>query len=296
MLQEGVFEAGEEKTGWEREGSDLLDPLNAYLSEISTHPVLSREEELEVSERACRHNDAEARKRLVTSNLRLVVKIALEYHSPHLNLLDAIQEGNMGLVHATKKFDPARGARFSTYSSFWVRAYILKYLIETWSLVKIGTTQAQRRLFFGLHKEKKRLEARGVTPSPQILARILRVRVGEVEEMEKRLAYGDISLEAPIDEEGEYTIGETLEADDSVEEAIVGKEKREILEDRIAKFKKTLNHKELVIFEQRIAREERSSLQEIGDHFGVSKERVRQLEHRVFKKFSDQYREEMRNL
>ncbi len=273
-----------------------FDPLKKYLSEISRHAVLSREEELEIAERAHRYKDSEASQKLVTSNLRLVVKIALEYYNTYLNILDLIQEGNVGLVHAVKKYNPYKGTRFSTYSSFWIRAYILKYIMDSWSIVKVGTTQSQRRLFYRLKKEKKKLEAIGIFPAPQLLANTLDVKVGEVEDMEKRLSYTDISLEHPVYEEGEETFMDMIKTDDNIEEVVAAKEKREILEQKILEFKKMLNDKELFIFEQRILIEEPLTLQEIGERFTISRERVRQLENRVLKKFNDKFELEFKKL
>lgn len=294
-MQQEILEWKEESNPSEAE-STPSDPLRTYLSEISRHSILSKKEELLLAERVYRYKDQDASHRLVTSNLRLVVKIALEYQNAYLSLLDLIQEGNIGLIQAVKRFNPHKGTRFSTYSSFWIRAYILKHLMDSWSLVKIGTTQGQRKLFFRLNKEKKKLEAEGIFPSPQLLARILEVKVREVEEMEKRLANYDVSLETPVYGEARDTIGELLRTDDSIEDFIADKEKKEILKQRIAEFKKTLNDKELFIFEERIAKDEPSTLHEIGDRFSVSRERVRQLESRVVKKFSDQFEREFRSL
>ena len=273
-----------------------FDPLKKYLSEISRHSVLSREEELEIAEKAHRFKDRDASQKLVTSNLRLVVKIALEYYNTYLNILDLIQEGNVGLVHAVKKYNPYKGTRFSTYSSFWIRAYILKYIMDSWSIVKVGTTQSQRRLFYRLKKEKKKLEAIGVFPAPQLLADTLDVKVTEVEDMEKRLSYTDISLEHPVYDEGEETFMDMIKTDDNIEEVVAAKEKKEILERKIVEFKKMLNDKELFIFEQRIMIEEPLTLQEIGEQFRISRERVRQLENRVLRKFNDKFELEFRRL
>ena len=209
-----------------------FDPLKKYLSEISRHSVLSREEELEVAEKAHRYKDSDASQRLVTSNLRLVVKIALEYYNTYLNILDLIQEGNMGLVHAVKKYNPYKGTRFSTYSSFWIRAYILKYIMDSWSIVKLGTTQGQRRLFYRLKKEKKKLEAIGIFPAPQLLAEIIEVKVAEVEDMEKRLSLHDISLDHPVYDEGEETLLDMIKTDDNIEDVVAARKKRRSSKER----------------------------------------------------------------
>lgn len=291
-----VYERKEQAREPEDASAMPFDPLKKYLSEISRHSVLSREEELEIAEKAHRYKDSDASQRLVTSNLRLVVKIALEYYNTYLNILDLIQEGNVGLVHAVRKYNPYKGTRFSTYSSFWIRAYILKYIMDSWSIVKIGTTQSQRRLFYRLKKEKKKLEAIGVFPAPQLLADTLEVKVAEVEDMEKRLSYTDISLEHPVYDEGEETFMDMIKTDDNIEDVVAAKEKKEILERKIAEFKKMLNDKELFIFEQRIMIEEPLTLQEIGEQFRISRERVRQLENRVLKKFNDRFELEFRKL
>jgi RNA polymerase sigma-32 factor len=272
------------------------DPLKKYLSEVSKHPVLTREEELEISTKVFKDKDRAAAQKLAISNLKLVVKIALEYYNTYLNILDLIQEGNVGLLHAVKKYNPYKGTKFSTYASFWIRAYILKYIMDSWSLVKVGTTQGQRKLFYRLNKEKQKLEALGVYPSPKLLASNLSVKEEEVEDMEKRLAYTDISLETPIHDEGDDTIMDMMKSGEDVEEVVAEKEKSEILAKKVAEFKKTLNDKELYIFEHRIMAEESSTLQEIGVQFSISRERVRQIENRVLKKFKERFKSEMADL
>ncbi|MGD0230455.1 MAG: RNA polymerase factor sigma-32 [Syntrophorhabdales bacterium] len=285
------------KKGTREEGGAIpFDPLKKYLSEISRHSVLSREEEMLVAERAHLCNDREASERLVTSNLRLVVKIALEYYGSYVNILDLIQEGNIGLVRAVKKYNPYRGTRFSTYASLWIRAYILKYIMDSWSLVKLGKTQGQRRLFYSLKKEKKKLEDVGVFATPQLLAQILDVKVAEVEDMEKRLAYADISLDAPLHEGGEETFVDALRSDENVEEIVVDKEKREILNEKISAFRKMLDQRESFIFEQRVMAEEPYTLDRISKHFGISRERVRQVESKMLKKFTDKFELEFKVL
>jgi RNA polymerase sigma-32 factor len=195
-----------------------------------------------------------------------------------------------------RKYNPYKGTRFSTYSSFWIRAYILKYIMDSWSIVKVGTTQSQRRLFYRLKKEKKNLESLGVFPSPQLLANTLDVKVAEVEDMERRLSYTDVSLEHHVYDEGEETFMDMIGTDDNIEEVVAAKEKKEILEKKILEFKKMLNDKELFIFEHRIMIEEPLTLQGIGEQFNISRERVRQLENRVLKKFNDKFEVEFRKL
>lgn len=269
-----------------------FDPLRKYLSEVSRYPVLSREEEFEIAKRIHEKKDKDAVQKLVISNLKLVVKIALEYYSTYVNILDLIQEGNVGLLHAVKKYNPYKGTKFSTYSSFWIRAYILKYIMDSWSLVKIGTTQSQRKLFYRLNKEKQKLEALGIFPAPKLLASSLDVKEEEVEDMQKRLAYTDVSMETPIRDEGDDTIMDMMKTDENVEEIIAEKEKEKIIVSSVAEFKKTLNEKELYIFEHRILSEEPRTLQDIGAHFNISRERARQIESRVVKKFKERFKTE----
>jgi len=272
------------------------DPLKKYLSEVSRYPVLTREEELEIAEKVFKEKDRDAAQKLAISNLKLVVKIALEYYNTYLNILDLIQEGNVGLLHAVKKYNPYKGTKFSTYASFWIRAYILKYIMDSWSLVKVGTTQGQRKLFYRLNKEKQKLEALGVYPAPKLLASTLDVKEEEVEDMEKRLAYTDISLEAPVHDESDDTIMDMMKSGENVEEVVAEQEKSGIIAKKVEEFKKTLNEKELLIFEQRIMAEEPSTLQEIGARFSISRERVRQIENRVLKKFKERFKGEIEEL
>jgi RNA polymerase sigma-32 factor len=272
-----------------------FDPLRKYLSEVSRYHVLSRDEEFEVAKRIYENKDKEAAQKLVMSNLKLVVKIALEYYNTYINILDLIQEGNVGLLHAVKKYNPYKGTKFSTYSSFWIRAYILKHIMDSWSLVKIGTTQSQRKLFYRLNKEKQKLEALGIFPSPKLLASTLDVKEEEVEDMQKRLAYADVSMETPIHDEGDDTIMDMMKSDENVEEIVAEKEKDTIIVSRVKEFKKTLNEKELYIFEHRILSEEPFTLQEIGAHFSISRERARQIESKVMKKFKERFKTEFKD-
>ncbi len=269
-----------------------FDPLRKYLAEVSKYPVLSREEEHDVALKIVEKQDKEAVQRLVMSNLKLVVKIALEYYSTYINILDLIQEGNVGLLHAVKKFNPYQGTKFSTYASFWIRAYILKYIMDSWSLVKIGTTQSQRKLFYRLNKEKQKLEALGIYPAPKVLASTLDVTEEEVVDMQKRLAHADVSLETPLHDDGDDTILDMVRSGDNVEEIVADKEKDEMIVSRVREFKETLNDKELYIFEHRIMNEEPITLQDIGTHFNISRERARQIESRVIKKFKDRFKAE----
>jgi RNA polymerase sigma-32 factor len=263
-----------------------FDPLKQYLTEISRHPLLSRQEEKDLAERVYANGDKQAARTLVLSNLKLVVKIALGYYNTYINVRDLIQEGNIGLMQAVKKYNPYKGTKFSTYASFWIRAYILKYIRNNWSLVKVGTTENEKKLFYGLGKEKRRLEAKGIIPVPQLLAKNLDVKQEDIEDMEKRLSMTDVSLDQPLYEEGEETMMDMVKTDSNIEDLVEEREKKKIAARKIAEFRTMLNERELYIFEHRIMTDEPITLQEIGDHFGISRERARQIEKGVSNKVS----------
>jgi RNA polymerase sigma-32 factor len=230
------------------------DPLQRYLSEISRYNLLTREEEVMLGKRVQEDGDQEAAYRLVTSNLRLVVKIALEFQRMWMqNLLDLIQEGNIGLMQAVKKFDPYKNVKFSYYASFWIKAYILKFIMDNWRMVKIGTTQGQRKLFFRLKKEKQRLIEQGFDPKPKLISEQLGVSEKEVIDMDQRLANWDLSLDEPLknDSNTERIEFINVEAETS-EDMVAQKEIESILHTKIEEFKKNLNDRELDIFDRRI--------------------------------------------
>ncbi|HEY7217151.1 MAG TPA: RNA polymerase factor sigma-32 [Candidatus Binatia bacterium] len=262
-----------------------FDPLQRYLAEIRRFKLLSREEEHRLAVQYKELGDLEAAYKLVTANLRLVVMIAREYQKAFKNLLDLIQEGNMGLMEAVKNFDPYRGVRFPSYAVWWIRAYMIRYIMNDWRMVKIGTTQAQRKLFFNLQKEKDRIEAEGLTPGPKLLAQRLHVKEDEVVEMEQRLASRDLSVDVPIGDEDEATMLNFLpDNKQTPEEQFAETQYRDLLRDKMEQFAKTLKDKELVIYRERLLNEEPLTLREIGEKYGISRERVRQIEERVKKK------------
>jgi len=262
-----------------------LDPLQLYIQDIRRYPLLSREDEHALAKKFVETGDVEAARRLVTANLRLVVKIAHEYRRAHRNLLDLIQEGNVGLVQAVKKYDPYRGVKLSSYAAWWIRAYILKYILNNWRLVKIGTTQAQRKLFFNLRKEKDKLEAMGFEASSKALAEALNVPEREVIDMERRLGSGELSLDAPLgkDEDGGRSHLDMLESagDSRPDVRAEGDEFRAMLREKLEKFAETLRGRELTIFQERLLTDSPKTLQEIGEGYGISRERARQLEKRL---------------
>ena len=183
-------------------GGGEVSSLSAYMHSLRNHPVLSREEEHELAAHYAKTQEPSAARKLITANLRLVVKIAQEYRRAHRNLLDLIQEGNVGLIQAVQRYDPFRGVKLSTYAAWWIRAYILKFILANWRMVRIGTTQAQRRLFFNLRRERERMEKMGIETDSRRLAAALDVSEGDVVEMERRLAASETSLDAPVREIG----------------------------------------------------------------------------------------------
>ncbi|MCD4763981.1 MAG: RNA polymerase factor sigma-32 [Desulfobacterales bacterium] len=272
-----------------------FDPLQKYLQEISRYKLLTREEERELAIRVREHGDKEAAYILATSNLRLVVKIALEFQRIWMqNLLDLIQEGNIGLMQAVRKFDPYKNVKFSYYSSFWIKAYILKFIMDNWRLVKIGTTQGQRKLFFKLKKEKQRLIDEGFDPKPKLLSQTLGVSEREIVDMEQRLNGWDVSLDAPLKDDSDTERIEFLNTEDeSTEEKVAKKEIEELLHNKIEMFKKKMNKRELEIFNVRIFSDDPATLQEIGDRYGISRERVRQIEKSLIKKLREFFKREI---
>ncbi len=265
------------------------DSLSRYMAEIRRYALLSPEEEHELAVQYKEYGDVQAAYRLVTANLRLVVMIARSYQRAFQNLLDLIQEGNVGLMDAVRHFDPYRGVRFPSYAVWWVRAYIIRYIMNNWRMVKLGTTQAQRKLFFNLQKEKERLEAEGYSPEPKRLAHNLGVKEREVVEMEQRMAARDLSVDAPLDAGDESATFLDFLADQSAnaEEAVSTLEYQQLIRRKLTDFAQTLEGKEEVIFNRRLFAEEPLTLQDIGDQYGISRERVRQLESRLKKKLKE---------
>ena len=263
-----------------------FDPLQRYLTEIRRFKLLSREEEHRLAVQYKEYGDLEAAYKLVTANLRLVVMIAREYQKAFKTLLDLIQEGNMGLMEAVKNFDPYRGVRFPSYAVWWIRAYMIRYIMNDWRMVKIGTTQAQRKLFFNLQKEKEKIEAEGLMPGPKLLAQRLQVKEDEVVEMEQRLASRDLSVDVPIggDDDEATMLSFLPDNKQTPEEQFADAQYHELLHDKMEQFAKTLKDKELVIYRERLLNEEPATLREIGEKYGISRERVRQIEERVKKK------------
>ncbi len=261
--------------------------LQLYLAKIGKYPVLSPEEEHELAVRYVEEGDRDAAYRLVTANLRLVVKIALQFQRTWMNnLLDLIQEGNIGLMQAVKKFDPYRGIRLSSYASFWIKAYILKFILDNWRLVKIGKTQAERKLFYNLYKEKERLHQLGYDPGPKLIAQRLNVKEEDVIKMDQRLGSWEVSLEKPIrDDSSSKSIRDLLPGPSKpVDEELGDEQLRDLIVQKLREFREGLEGREREIFDERLMAQNPLTLKDLGDRYGITKERTRQLESRLLKK------------
>ena len=269
--------------------------LHRYLQEISQYELLTREETDDLAIRFREEGDQDAAYRLVSSNLRLVVKVAMDFQKYWMqNFMDLIQEGNVGLVQATKKFDPYRGVKFSYYAAYWIRAYVLKFIMDNWRLVKIGTTQAQRKLFFSLNKERKLLEAQGFNAEPKLIAQRLNVKEREVVEMGQRMDNWDVSLESPVRSDSEDEQKSFLPSNGpGIESTVAGKEIKVKLAELLGALKDRLNDKERMILEKRLLTDEPLTLQNIADKFSISRERVRQIEVNLLKKMKKYLEAEM---
>ncbi|MES2525999.1 MAG: RNA polymerase factor sigma-32 [Bdellovibrionota bacterium] len=263
----------------------VQDPLQVYLKEISRHKLLTLEEEKELTAELLRTGDIDVAKKLVLANLRLVVKIAFEYRNAYKNILDLIQEGNIGLMKAVSKYDPSKGAKLSYYASWWIRSYILKFILDNFRLVKIGTTQEQKKLFYNLMREKQRLMSMGINPDVKLLSENLGVSEKSVIEMDQRLSsHGqEVSLDRPVDEDnGRQTLADLIgDESDGPEIQLEGIQNLEILKEHLGEFVKTLKPRDQEIFQKRLLSEIPESLQSIADQYGVSRERIRQVEERL---------------
>ncbi|MDE3269344.1 MAG: RNA polymerase factor sigma-32 [Pseudomonadota bacterium] len=266
-----------------------LTPLQLYLREIAKYPLLEPHEELELARKHYEHGDIIAAQRLVTSNLRLVVKISNDFKQEQSNLLDLVQEGNYGLMQAVKRFNPYKGVKLSTYAAWWIRAYILKYIMQNHSQVKIGTTRGQRRLFYNLQREAEQLLREYEAVSPRMLADRLEVKEREVIEMQQRLDGNDLSFDAlaTADEQGGNTQLLNSLARANLEDEIISAQLQSRFHKELEEFKTTLDARDLDILATRILKDSPLTLQEIGDKYSISRERARQLEARLIKKLRE---------
>ncbi len=272
-----------------------VDALSAYMAQLSNYAPISREEEHELAVRWAEEGDQEAARQLVLANLRLVVKIAMEYRRAWSSVLDLIQSGNVGLLEAVQRFDPYKGVKLTSYAVYWIRAYILKYIMDNFRTVRLGRTRAQRKLFYRLNKEKRKLELEGFEVEPKLLAERLEVSEDDVIDMEQRMSQSDLSLNAPArrDEPGaEY--GDFIAAGgSSAEETVGNSELRRVFREKVNEFAAELSDRDQQIIDERILAEDQKTLQELADEFGVSRERVRQLEARLVNQLRDYLKENL---
>ncbi|MBT4793077.1 MAG: RNA polymerase factor sigma-32 [Halobacteriovoraceae bacterium] len=267
----------------------VTDQLYLYLNEISKYKLLSREEEEDLVNKLYETGDIEVAKKLVVANLRLVVKIAMEYKSSYKNISDLIQEGNIGLMKAVSKYDPTKGAKLSYYASWWIKSYILKFILDNFRLIKIGTTADQKKLFYNLMREKERLMNQGIEPEVKLISENLGVSEKSVEEMNLRLSTqgAEVSIDTPLSSEGSTaTLGDLIEDEkqESIEDSLGHQQSLKILEDNLENFLNELNQRDQEIFKKRLLSEVPLSLQSIANDYGVSRERIRQIEARLLGK------------
>jgi RNA polymerase sigma-32 factor len=264
-------------------GLARFDPFRRYMAEIGNYPPLTREEEQRLARRYRESGDRQALFRLITANLMLVVQIALSFRRAARNLLDLIQEGNVGLLQAVDRFDPDVGVRLPTYAAYWVRAYMVKFLLDNVRLVRVGTTNARRTLLRNLRREKQRLEEEGFEVGPKLLAERFGVSERDVRDVQDALSSRDVSIDAPVGDEGEGRIADVLPDDSAsdVEEQVARRELQERVERTLDRFRSDLGKRDRLILDERILSDDPLTLQEIGDRFGTTREAARQAEARL---------------
>jgi len=263
----------------------VTDTFEHYMTQINQFELLSPEEECALARRYREHGDLEATHQLICSNLRFVVKIAHEYRGYGMRLLDLVQEGNIGLMKAVKKFDPDRGIRLITYAVWWIRAYIHNFIMRSWSMVKIGTTQAQRKLFFKLGQTRRALRNMNDSEDYAEIANELDVNQTVVTEMSQRMGQRDTSLDVKLTDDGDFTLLDTLADQSADQEAqLIDSEGRANLSAQVLDALSTINDRERYIIEQRLLNESPRTLQQLADEFEISRERVRQIEQKALKK------------
>ena len=270
------------------------NPMTKYMQEVNRYPLLTKEEEYDLAVKFREDNDQEAAEKLVTSNLRFVVKIAAEYAKFGGKLIDLVQEGNVGLMHAVREYNPYRGVRLISYAVWWIRGYIKEYLMRQQSMVRIGSNAKQKKLFHQLRREERKLELMGKEPDVKQLAEKLEVSVKDVEQMQQRIRHGDLSLDKTVgDSETNWLDLHADEETPAQDEALAQQEILNFILVKIEEIHDKLNEKELYILKHRIMEDEPKTLQEIGDHFGISRERARQLEARILKQLKEKVLEEL---
>ena len=274
-----------------------LDPLPKYLLEISRFEPLTAEEEERLAVLYREQDDQEAAFRLITSNLRVVVQIARLYNRVYTNIMDLIQEGNIGLMEAVKRFDPYQGARLPTYASWWIKAYIIKFILDNFRIVRVGTTNERRKLLFNLRKEKEKLRLQGIEPTPALIAQRLKVRPEEVVAVEQAIESIDLSLNAYVDDNQSVQYIDTLKAnEDSVDEQLARKELKELFNREIEEFSRTLRERDKIILHERLIAETPRTLQDIANQFKVSREAIRLSEKTLIKKIKGHMQETFKDV
>ncbi len=262
-----------------------LDPLAAYLQEIRKYEGLTEDEERELALRYKETGDVAAAYRLITANLSLVVRIAMTFKREWQNMMDLVQEGNLGLMKAVKNFDPFRNVRLSAYATWWIKSYILKYILDNWRLVKVGTTNVRRKLLFNLRKEQEKLEREGFVATPKLLAERFGADEEDVIDVDASIGAADVSMDTPTHPDSSLTPMATLSDGRSPDQDVEVKLFRTKLREKIDSFKVDLKPIEIDLLDQRILSESPKSLQEIGDEYAITREAVRQAEQRLLKKF-----------
>ncbi len=268
----------------------VQDNLHLYLREVSKFPMLEPDEEIELARKVRDTGDSKAAFRIISSHLRLVVRVAMDFQRRWMqNVLDLIQEGNVGLMRAVNKFDPDKGIKFSYYATFWIRAYILKFIMDNWRMVKIGTTQAQRKLFYNLNKERQKLLSQGFDPDEKTLSEALGVSVDQIVEMQQRLDTSDLSLDMPVnDDNSNSSKMDFLPAlGPGIEAGFASEELSDLVRQSLKDLLPNLSDKELFILENRLLTDDPVTLREIGEKYHVSRERIRQLEARLLVKLKN---------
>jgi RNA polymerase sigma-32 factor len=264
-----------------------VDPLTAYIREVRRFPELDPDRERDLARRYRDTGDTAAARLLITANLRLVVKLALMYRRALRNVMDLIQEGNIGLLEALKRYDPEQGVRFSTYASWWIKAYILKFLMDNARLVRVGTTNARRKLLYNLRKEQRKLKSQGIDPTPRLLAEKFGVSQEDVVEVDQALASSDMSVDMPLAEDSQATLADVMAApQQAVDEQVATAEIREKVDEAVGEFRETLDERERDILDLRLVAEDPVTLQELGDRYGVTREAMRQAEVKLKKRLA----------
>ena len=273
------------------------DPLQRYLEMVRRTPRLSAEEEQQLAVRVMRGGDEEAALKLVTSHLWLVVAIAFEFHSQFQNMLDLVQEGNMGLMRAVKRFDPFKGARLPTYAAYWIRAYILKYILDNWRLVRVGTTNMRRKLLYNLNNVTQELRAAGMEPSPKLLAEHFKASEEDIRAVQKSLSSADVSIDATVSDDSRRTYAEVIGGKTPDHDETLGDEQMmELVKKNIAEFAQPLKASDRTILYERLMSDEPMTLAEIGEKHGVTREAIRQAEARLVKKLKKYLEEKIPDL